>query len=127
MVHINGIQETSIEGKVAVDFIKEAKTHGWEAVLGPLDPEHTRKSAGVAFTSREGMTPLSINPKTRDYNDAEKIGRLMIKQWELQEDVLQICNVYGWKGGTKGSKAAERTDDLLLIGASELGGPGAGT
>ena len=37
-----------------------------------------------------------------------------------KNNALQIGNAYGWTGGRKGSDAAERTDDLLMIGVREM-------
>ena len=34
--------------------------------------------------------------------------------------MLQVANAYGWTGSIKGSKAADRTNDLLVIASNEL-------
>ena len=47
-------------------------------------------------------------------------------QWVLQDAVLQVGNVYGWTGGIKGSKAADRTNDLMAIIANEFDSQEAG-
>ena len=114
------VQEHSVDGKDAADFKQLAKNEGWETTLGPVDPEFGRKSAGVGFCSKKGMIQLPIKAVTDDYDDAVKTGRLMIQQWELEESTLQIGNGYGWTGGVKGSKAADRTNDLVVIAVNEF-------
>ena len=64
--------------------------------------------------------PLPIKAETKDYDDAVKTGRLLIQQWELQCSMIQVANAYGWTGSIKGSKAADRTNDLLTIASNEL-------
>ena len=71
-----------------------AKDAGWDATLGPLDPELGRKTAGVGFISQQGMMPLPIKAETKDYDDAVKTGRLLIQQWELQTSMLQVATTY---------------------------------
>ena len=63
---------------------------------------------------------MPLKAETKDYEDAVKTGRLLTHQWELQDAVLHVGNVYGWTGGIKGSKAADRTNDLLAIIANEF-------
>ena len=89
-------------------------------VLGPLDPELGRKTAGVGFSSQKGLLHMPIKAETKDYEDGVQTGRLLTHQWELQNVVRQVGNVYGWTGGIKGSKAADRTNDLLAIVANEF-------
>ena len=117
---ILAVQEHSVDGKDAADFKQLAKGEGWDTTLGPVDPEFGRKAAGVGFCTQKGMMQLPIKPMTDDYDDAVRTGRLLIQQWELEECTLQIGNGYGWTGGVKGSKAADRTNDLFVIAVNEL-------
>ena len=123
---IVAFQEHSVDGKEAADFKQGATEAKREVVLGPLDPELGRKTAGVGFSSRKGLLHMPIKAVTRDYDDAVKTGRLLAHQWELQDAVLQVGSVYGWTGGIKGSKVAGRTNDLLAILANEFDSQEAG-
>ena len=123
---IVAFQERSVDGKEAADFKQGATEANREVWLGPLDPELGRKTAGVGFSSRKGLMHMPIRAVTRDYDDAVKTGRLLAHQWELQDAVPQVGNVYGWTGGINGSKAADRTNDLLAIIANEFDSQEAG-
>ena len=114
------IQGHFVEGKEAADFKQRATDAGREMVLGPLDPELGRTTAGVGFSSQKGLLHMPIKTETKDYEDGVQTGRLLAHQWELQNVVLQVGNVYGWTGGIKGSKAADRTNDLLATVVNEF-------
>ena len=43
------------------------------------------------------------------------MGRCKIYCVDIAGETLVCANVYGWSGGVKGSKEAERTDDILAI------------
>ena len=98
---IVAFQEHSVDGREAADFKQGAIDADREVVLGPLDPELGRKTAGVGFSSTKGLLHMPIKAATQDYDDAVKTGRLLVHQWELQDAVLQVGNVYGWTGGIK--------------------------
>ena len=117
---IVAFQEHAVEGKEAAEFKQQAFEANREMVLGPIDPELGRKTAGVGFSSQKGLLHMPIKAETKDYQDAIKTGRLLAHQWELLTAVLQVGNIYGWTGGVKGSKAADRTNDLLAIIANEF-------
>ena len=54
------------------------------------------------------------NP-TEAYKDPLATGRCIIAFFDHQGTTCAIANIYGWKGGTVGSKEACRTDDLFAI------------
>ena len=114
------LQEHSVEASAASKFKDAAKLKNWQCILGPVDPEHTRKSAGVGFLVRDGIRMIPITAATADYADAVNTGRGMIMQVETAIGYLYFANIYGWTGGTAGSVAAGRTNDLLTIILNEL-------
>ena len=63
----------------------------------------------------KGLSLYQITNPTDDYKDAEKTGRCNIFCVDIAGQTLGCANVYGWSGGIKGSKEAERTDDILAI------------
>ena len=85
-----------------------------------MDPEHTRKSAGVGFLHRDGIDLIPIIPNTKDYTDAYDTGRAIIMQLEITTGYLYLADIYGWTGGNPGSIAAGRTNDILTILLNEL-------
>ena len=96
-------------------FEKEAKEFHKRAIGSPLDPGHSKATAGVAVVAAKGFTFYQIPNPTEDYKDAEKTGRCNIFCVDIAGQTLACANVYGWSGGIKGSKEAERTDDILAI------------
>jgi len=69
----------------------------------------------VAAVAVKGLIIYPITQPTDDYLDAEKTGRCKIFCVDIAGHTLVCAVVYGWTGGTKGSKEAERTDDILTI------------
>ena len=63
----------------------------------------------------KGLNFYPLPNPTEDYKDAEKMGRCKIYCVDIAGETLVCANVYGWSGGVKGSKEAERTDDILAI------------
>ena len=61
------------------------------------------------------MVIYPITQPTEDYLDAEKTGRCKIFRTDVAGHTLVCAVIYGWTGGIKGSKEAERTDDILTI------------
>ena len=119
-VNVMAVQEHCVDEAAAARFKAEAKLQGWESYLGPTDPEHTKKSAGVGFLWKGGVDLMPITPCTKDYADAVATGRLLIMHYETTDGLSFLTNVYGWTGGSLGSIAAGRTNDLLKIAWNEL-------
>ena len=68
---ILAIQEHIVEAGAAAKLEAAAKL--WElqqCFLGPVDPENTRKSAGVCFLVKEGISLMPIQPTNSDYTGA---------------------------------------------------------
>ena len=82
---------------------------------GPTDPELGKAAAGVGTISPKGINFYPLTNPTKDYLDAEASGRCMILCADLGGCTLTCANLYGWTGGTVGSKEAARTDDLITI------------
>ena len=113
--HIQFVQETCLTKALQAAFEKEAKDHPKNAIGSPLDPEHSKATAGVAVIAVKGLNFYQLPNPTEDYKDAEKMGRCKIYCVDIAGQTLVCANVYGWSGGVKGSKEAERTDDILAI------------
>ena len=109
------IQETCLTKALQATFDKEAKEYKKSAIGSPLDPEHIKATAGVAAVAQKPLHMYPIPNPTDDYKDAEKTGRCKICCIDIGGQTLACANVYGWSGGTGGSKEAERTDDILAI------------
>ena len=60
-----------------------------------MDPEHTRKSAGVGYLVRDGINIIPIIAKTKDYADAVDTGRAMIMQLETDTGYSYYATIYG--------------------------------
>ena len=113
--HVQFVQETCLTKALRAAFDKEAKDYSKRAIGSPLDPEHSKATAGVAVIAVKGLNFYEIPSPTDDYKDAEKTGRCNIFCVDIAGQTLACANVYGWSGGIKGSKEAERTDDILAI------------
>ena len=93
----------------------EAKQFSKTFSGGPFDPEQSKPSAGVGAMAEDRIGIYTITKPIKHYQDAIKIGRLLIVCCDLNGQTLAIANVYGWTGGRMGSVEAERTDDLFCI------------
>ena len=70
---------------------------------------------GVGILAKDTLVPYSIPPPTKDYLDAYETGRCAIYCLDLGGCTLVCGVIYGWTGGTNGSIAADRTDDIFTI------------
>lgn len=120
------MQEHIVEAGAASEFKSAAKLAKRHCFLGPVDPENTRKSGGAGFLAKEGTQLIPTQPVNADYADAVNTGRAMIMHFETSEGICYIANVDGWVGGTKGSIAAGRTNDLATIILNDLRAQGTG-
>ena len=101
------------EGRIVVAC---SKKEVMKKVIGsPLDPEHMKASAGVVAIAVKDLALYAVPDPTDDYRDAEATGRCKIVCTDLGGCTLACANIYGWTGGTVGSKEAARTDDTLTI------------
>ena len=82
---ILAIQEHCVDDGAAARFQAAAKLEGWHSNLGPTDPEHIKKAAGVGFLWKDTIDLIPITPLTEDYNDAITTGRFLIMQFETAE------------------------------------------
>ena len=109
------MQETCVSEKQQLAFEREAAAYGKKAICSPLDPEHIKASAGVAALAVKGIEMYPATKVTDDYRDALATGRCNIFCFDIGGQTLVCANIYGWTGGSKGSKEAERTDDIISI------------
>ena len=63
----------------------------------------------------KGLVLYPITQPTDDYLDAEKTGRCKIFCIDIGGHTVACAVIYGWTDGSKGSREAERTDDILSI------------
>ena len=85
------IQEHCVDEGAAARFRAAAKLKNWLCFIGPVDPEHTRKSAGVGFLAREGINLTPIIAKTDYFVYAVHTGRAMIMQLEHTQRLHLLC------------------------------------
>ena len=78
-----------------------------------MDPEHGKASAGVGLICSDELKLYPIPKPTDAYLDVVETGQCMSLNFDLEKDTLPIAILYGWTGGTKGTIAADRTNDLL--------------
>ena len=55
--HITAVQEHSMTEAESKKYVAEASKVGLHALMGPKDPEHTRKSGGVGIQCRKPFRP----------------------------------------------------------------------
>jgi hypothetical protein len=113
--HVTGFQEHGATGNALLAAILAAKERGWAMALGPVDPELARNTAGVGIQTKAPLMPLPHKACTKAFEDAVATGRAAIHVLDTDGIMLMIAIVYGWTGGTKGSIACQRTDDLMAI------------
>ena len=109
--HITLIQEHCLSDSLAKTLKLTAKKAGKTLIVGPMDPEHGKASVGVGLICSDDLKPHPIPKPTDFYLDAVETGRCMILNFDLEKDTLPIAMIYGWIGGTKGTIAADRTND----------------
>ena len=85
-----------------------------------MDPEQNKAAAGVGIVAVKGLRPCKLPNPTDDIKDAEATGRCAIYCLDLAGQTLVIAVIYGWSGGTKGSREAARTDDIIAIVSRQL-------
>ena len=100
--HVQFVQETCLTKGLQATFDKEAKEYHKKAIGSPLDPEHSKATAGVAVIAVEGLNFYQLPNPTDDYKDAEKLGRCKIYCVDIAGQTLACANIYGWSGGIKG-------------------------
>ena len=88
--HIQFVQETCLTKGLQAAFEKEAKEFQKSAIGSPLDPEHSKASAGVAVIAVEGLNFYQLPKPTEDYKDAEKIGRCKIFCVDIAGQTLAV-------------------------------------
>ena len=113
--HITFIQEHCLSESLAKTLKLAAKKAGKTLIVGPMDPEHGKASAGVGLICSDELKPYPIPKPTDAYHDAVETGRCMILNFDPEKDTLPIAILYGWTGCAKGTIAADRTNDLLDI------------
>ena len=64
--HIQFVQETCLTRCLQTAFDKEAKDYHKKALGSPLDPEHSKATAGVAVVAAEGFNFYEVPNPTED-------------------------------------------------------------
>ena len=91
--HIQFVQETCLTTSLQTAFDKEAKEFHKRVMGSPLDPEHSKATAGVDVVAAKGFTFYQIPNPTEDYKDAEKTGRCNIFCVDIAGQTLACANV----------------------------------
>ena len=118
--HLQCLQEVCLPKRLIKGMIADAIEAGKSFIGGPVDPEHAKATAGVGFLAVKGLVLYPHPNPSKDYVDAEASGRCMIVCTDLGGCTLAIATVYGWTGAVKGSREAERTDDIFTIIQNEF-------
>ena len=83
--HIQFVQETCLTRSLQTAFDKEAKDYNKKALGSPLDPEHSKATAGVAVVAATGFTFYEVPNPTED----------LIKMWKNGKMQHFLCR-YSW-------------------------------
>ena len=120
--HCTVFQEHTLdaEGRATFNlFCQESKLQAPKC--GPLDPEHTKPSAGVGFSIAKPFSGIDIPPVTPGFTAAINTGRFGHHAIEIgSSTTVSIGNQYGWTGGHEDTAVARRTNLLIKAYIEEL-------